>query len=211
MEALYILSDPDSIKAGKYKVGITKRNKNNLLRDYRRSRPEVNLFFFEKCENSKIVESMILEQFSSHRVLHESGRPSEWIHVSLPELLQCAEEKMGNQRILESSIIDTKIKLPTGPLEPQVTIDDFLNACCVMKWENSESCTILYNHYLKMPGVNKLNFLNFCKQLTKKLLEYHKCPKTRLKYKQNKMTYYRGIQLKINIIMNNGWSSCIIL
>ena len=199
MEAIYILSDPDSVVVNKYKVGITSRNKLKLLRDYRRSRPEVILYLFEMCENSKQIESEVLSHFEKFRILHQSGKMSEWIQIELNNLMEFVEEKI---KINKS--INFKIKE-----EPDVyRVSEFIKNQCYLTVGVSESCRVLYNDYLQFPNGQKLRFLNFCKILTKELSEYYKCPKNDLKYKSNKVIYYKGIQLRTNA--KQGWQ-CIIL
>src|SRR5665647_122311 len=104
--SIYVLSDPDSSKVNKYKIGITTRNRVKLLRDYRRSRPEVELYLFEKCDNSRLIEESILKQFEKNRISHESGNPSEWLIVDLQVLLKAVRFELENN----TTVIDKSIK-----------------------------------------------------------------------------------------------------
>ena len=208
MEAIYVLSDPDSTIVSKYKVGITTRNKNKLIQDYRRSRPEVVLYLFEKCENSRKIESIVLSKFEEHRILHQSGKPSEWVKVELNVLLKFIRAQLkgpfsakGGERTNEERI-NTQLVLRDKQTPEVYSIPDFIRDGCALTRGTSESCRVLYDEYLKIPQGEKLKFLNFCKQLTKYLAEYYKIPKKDLKYKSNKIIYYRGIQLARNQV---GW------
>lgn len=196
MEAIYILSDPDSVAVNKYKIGITTRNKSKLLRDYRRSRPEVILYLFEMCENSKQIESEVLSHFEKLRISHQSGKMSEWIQIDLQTLKNYIEEKIKNIKTIEFKFKE----------EPEVyTVSNFIINQCTLVTGVSESCRELYNEYLKYPNLQKLKFLNFCKILTKILADRSGLPKKDIKYKSNKVIYYKGIQIR----RDQSW--CIIL
>lgn len=203
MEHIYVLSDPDSELAQKYKIGITKRNKQYLLRDYRRSRPEVRLHYFRVVENSKHIEDLILSKYESVRVKHESGKLSEWINVDLEDLLKSINSIIVKE---ESSITSDE------STDETLSIDSFITEGCTLFPENinlkgminevlpSESCKDLYNEYLytnkdNHVGMKKMRYLNFCKELSKYLANYYKIPKKDLKYRKNKLVYYRYIQI----------------
>lgn len=209
MEAIYVLSDPDAVKAGKYKVGITTRNQKYLLRDYRRSRPEVELHFFAICENSRTIEAQILEHFQEHRVPHETGKPSEWLHIDLKILLSYIHEKVpvitqdkGKEKIIQVS------QAPLG-----YPVSEFINNECALSWNYYESCQTLYNEYLlKVPkGAQKLKFLNFCNNMLKVVSTHHQVHTDQIKNKQQKHMYYRGIVLKKNESLMKSSPWCVIL
>jgi len=195
-ESIYVLSDPDASKLNKYKVGITTRNKSKLLRDYRRSRPEVELYLFEKCEKSKLIEESILKQFKDNRISHESGNPSEWLIVDLQILLKAVKSELSRSYTkLEIVKMDT------------YKIEDFIRDNCTLKFTTSESCQNLYQIYITVHlELNKLNYLNFCRSVTQFLVKHYGKESKDLKYKYNKLIYYRGISIN-----GAGYSYCNIL
>lgn len=187
MKYIYVLSDPDSINFGKYKLGITSRSEEYLLRDYRRSRPEVKLFLFESTPNNSIIESMILKKFEKYRIPHESGTLSEWIKIDVNILIK--EVKLHIQSHNE--------------YKEYYTIKDFIKKDCVLGSYLSISCKDLYNYYLNNP-VNKRKYgkYTFSKQIIRELNQYYKG--TQIKYKSKGITYYKGINIKTD------WS-CVII
>lgn len=197
-EAIYVLSDPDTAKFGKYKIGITTRNRKYLLRDYRRSRPQVQLHLFQECVNSKEIESKVLSKFKDKRILHESGNPSEWLQIDLRELMIYINKLLG----VQNNKIVSNIKI-TNKNNIEYPISEYLSSECVLSWYSYESCQTLYDGYLsKVPkDAQKLGFLNFCKRILDNLTDYHKVSKDRIKYKKDGVMYYRGIVLKSNYSM----------
>lgn len=187
MQAIYVLSDPDSVKQGKYKIGITKRKKELLLNDYRRSRPEVILYLFENCENSKELETFILKKFEKYRIKHQSGKLSEWVKVDVYKITKEIHLKLTEQSIKQ---------IITNEVIVTISISDYIKNKCNLSWGYSESCKSLYDEYIQEGGT--MNKMNFCKVLLYELSAYYKCNKDAIRYKVNKLTYYKGIQLKTN-------------
>ena len=193
MEAIYVLSDPDSIRQNKYKVGITKRQKEYLLRDYRRSRPEVVLYLFENCENSKKIESFILQKFEKQRIPHESGTLSEWMILDVKILISEIKKILKSENRDRSQVETVE----------EFTVNNFISTNCNYSWYSSESCADLYNEYCNSGG--QLNKMNFCRSLLAEITDYYKCDKSKVRIKKGKLTHYKGIQLKKNV------SGCIII
>lgn len=197
MESIYVLSDPDSVVSSKYKVGITTRNSKYLLRDYRRSRPEVKLYLFETCCNSREIETKILEEFNQYRVPHASGKLSEWIQIDLKVLINYIEPLLyKDKNVVSANVVSIKESVKIV----NTSLVDFIKNDCTLSWYSGESCKSLYDTYLStMPeNTQKLKFLNFCKQLLTNISLYHKVDKNQIKYVENGTTYYRGIYLKKN-------------
>jgi hypothetical protein len=194
MEAIYVLSDPDTAKLNKYKIGITTRNKEKLLRDYRRSRPEVELYLFEQCSNSKLIEEAILTEFYLNRINHESGKPSEWLIVDLNLLLKSVKFHVNrNKPGLQSN------QLITTNDTVLYKVDEFVHEKCQLYITCSESCQNLYQNYAGSNNKNKLTYLSFCRALTQFLSTHYNKDKKDLKYKYNKLIYYRGISLNTGV------------
>jgi hypothetical protein len=197
-EFIYILSDPDSVLRNKFKVGITKRNKDLLLRDYRRSRPEVELYLFEACTNAKEIESNILNKFEKFRIKHESGKLSEWINYDLEKIIKYAREVLeGYQPIV---------------IQNDYTIQQFLlNRCKYCNYyllpeDYHESCKDLYDDYVSQGG--SLSKSAFCRQLMQELVNYYRRDSNKLKLKVKGLVHYRGVRLLSNVPVNGG---CVII
>jgi hypothetical protein len=203
MEAIYVLSDPDSVKQGKYKIGITTRKKELLLRDYTRSRPEVELYLFENCKNSRELEKIILDKFKNYRIKHKtSERFSEWVKLDLNIIIKEIIYQLKDNKFFNNSLICENDDILKDKKD-QVVFDKipnleliFMNNSCNLYWNYSESCKDLYDEYFKQGG--KFTKINFCKYILNQLTIYYKCEKDSIRYKINKLTYYKGIQLKKN-------------
>lgn len=184
MEAIYVLSDPDSIVRNKYKIGITRRTKELLLRDYRRSRPEVQLYLFEECFNSKEIETLVLNKLEKYRIKHESGNLSEWVQIELPTIIS----------IIRTLLKDNKVNHKLVEAEPEYSIANFIRDRCNLTRGTSTSCQGLYIEYTSHGGT--LTKMNFCKSVLKEIVTYYKTSKENIKFKKDKLTYYKDIQLK---------------
>ena len=205
MEYVYILSDPDSIKNSKYKIGITKRNQEYLLRDYRRSRPEVKLFLFEPCTNNKLIETEILEKFQDKRINHESGKPSEWLKIDVKLLIKEVKKLLINNN--QNNQNNNNQNNNNNNNNNVYSIGNFIRDCCTLNKDNSESCQDLYNKYIQTNALNIHMSKNiFYKSIVEYIAEYYRITKKDVKIKKNGITYYKGI--KINNVYNY---SCIIL
>jgi len=188
MNNIYVLSDPDSSRSDKYKIGITSRTKSKLKNDYRRSRPEVKIYLFESCKNNKLIESNILNKFNDKRIKHESNQLSEWLNIDLNTLLTEVRKELQLQ---SSQIIPVKKEVSS-----HYKVEDFIQEYCVLNVNHSTSCRVLYDKYILVNNQNKLNYLNFCRSLSNKLMEHHGFNKQQNKYKLNGLIFYRGISIK---------------
>jgi len=204
-EYIYVLSDPDSIKNKKYKIGITKRKKQHLLRDYRRGRPEVKLFLFQECNNSKVIETLILEKFDNLRINHESGAKSEWLRIDLNVLLDEIRKLTEVKEVTEMK----EVKINNLSTD-EYTVKKFIAECCTLSLYDSESCQDLYNAYIRA-GINlkHCNKILFYVCIIDEITKYHGISKDLIRYKKNKLTYYKGI--KIGITSYSSYSYCTIL
>ena len=212
MEAIYVLSDPDSVKQGKYKIGITTRKKELLLRDYTRSRPEVELYLFENCNNSRELEKIILDKFKENRIKHKtSERFSEWVKLDLNIIIKEIIYQLKDKRFINNTLTYEKDYIMNDKKEKVIFTKikhndlNFINSSCNLYWNYSESCKDLYDEYIIQGG--KINKINFCKYILNEISIYYKCDKNSIRYKINKLTYYKGIQLK----KNQKNYSCIII
>jgi len=197
MEAIYVLSDPDHGFNSKYKVGITTRKKTKLLRDYRRSMPEVIMYLFEQCNNNREFEKEILTHFENCRIKHESGNLSEWVQIDLQVLLKYIRQKLPSY---QNFVEDDESKLPL------YEIKSFIKDKCYLIVGASDACKNLYDEYLQSaPEKSKMKYMVFCRMLTKELELYYKIPKKDLKYKHGSLIYYKGIMLIKN------YKYCVIL
>lgn len=85
---IYVLLDEQS-EDGPYKIGITSRNLEDLLRDYKRSRPRIiSKLFLTNVKDYQNVERKILNHYKDNRIPTQAGRLSEWVQgVSLESLI----------------------------------------------------------------------------------------------------------------------------
>lgn len=204
-ESIYVLSDPDAIKQGKYKIGITKRTQYYLLRDYRRSRPEVKLFYFENClpGTSKLIETEVLTHFNDKRILHESETPSEWIIANVDDIIQKINSVMNLvskvNLLCDVELNDLKSKNVNSSKEKDNdgvnTVIDFINKYCDYQIDGFESCKDLYSRYESI-NPEHLSKVKFCSILLQQLSEHYKKEKDELKFKKNNLIHYKGIQFK---------------
>ena len=203
MTAVYVLSDPDSVKAGKYKLGITSRTKEYLLRDYRRSRPEVILFFFENCVNARLIEDTLLNRFKEYRIPHESGKLSEWIIINVKSLINSINDEIKKLEKTEGKEITLNKEggLKTEKYKPS----DFIKEYCVFSRYSSCSCNDLYLKYQNIKtDKDKYNKGNFCKQVLYEIKQNYNWEIKDIKFKNANYIYYNGIKLRSD-------GSCIIL
>jgi len=206
MEAIYVLSDPDSVKQGKYKIGITTREKELLLRDYTRSRPEVELYLFENLPaeqgSARKLETIVLSKFQKYRIKHKtSERFSEWVQLDVniitTEILYQLELIKRKHFINNSLNIEDFIMVPDKELQYKLKEVNFVDTYCNLYWNYSESCKDLYDEYNNQGG--KMIKISFCKYILNEISKYYKCDKDSIRYKIGQLTYYKGIQLKKNV------------
>ena len=199
MESIYVLSDPNSAKVNEYKVGITTRNKNKLLQDYRRSRPEVVLYLFERSVDNRKLENIVLDHFEKCRIKHESNRLSEWLKVEIDQLLNFIRTELSKEH---------KFTL-TRKEDPIVyQINDFMKDKCYLGLGYADSSKNLHNEYITANKLPKLAYLTFCKKLTTELSGRYHLPKKDLKYKSSGVMWYKGIILIKNYTYGQ---SCVLI
>lgn len=198
---IYIVSDPDSAIRDKYKVGITTREKSKLINDYRRSRPEIQCFFFKKISNPKLVETKVLEYFDDKRILHESGKKSEWIRCDIETIVKIIDrhinlrtpEHTGNQKI-------NNIK--------QMVILFFINNYNITgNSKDRIAATEIYSKYDKLSSTIKINYQVFCKYILGYISQMTNRSKKNCKIKIKGKIYYTQISEKL--VVSKGW--CAIL
>ena len=109
---IYIVSDKDSEDNLKYKLGITSRIQEQLLKDYRRSRPNIKChIFITDVNNYKIIERRLLNKLKENRIENFKGNPSEWIEgLQLDFLIQLVTEEIKeyNEIICQFEIINVE-------------------------------------------------------------------------------------------------------
>lgn len=84
---LYILTDPDKIRTGTYKVGFTSCDRKGIISQYTRQLPEVALIFHEQFYNAKQLENRIKVEFNKHRIDNVNGNQSEWYRCPSYEII----------------------------------------------------------------------------------------------------------------------------
>lgn len=161
---IYILSDgsPDL-----FKVGITSRDVDSLLRDYKRSRPGVKSeLFLQSIKRYKQVERQILDRYVTQRVPTQAGRLSEWVKgVSLKELKTYVEDAAYG-RVLE---IEDFYMIPD--IVP-IHIKAYIKTWYTVNSSITTGCNIddIYDHYKLKMEILTLDITRkqqFCKHLLK--------------------------------------------
>jgi hypothetical protein len=202
---IYIVSDSDSESYSKYKIGITKRDEKSLLRDYKRSRPEIKChLFLTDVKMYKLVEKHILEYFNEFRIPTEVGGLSEWICVDLDRLIEVVHEEIEDidEDICDFVMVDG---LPE-PGEIEESVIKFAKSACKIskKYIVPIGTDTLYESYrtLSTPlGAITSNKLVFCKYLINYISTELKIPKHDIKCvrKANTgkaTTHYRYISIR---------------
>jgi hypothetical protein len=88
MGYIYIISDPTYEKINRYKVGMTFASHGNLLGQYIRFIPEVNILYYQEVSNPREVEYKILEQLNEYRIRNKRGSLSEWVIYDYSKLVR---------------------------------------------------------------------------------------------------------------------------
>lgn len=102
--ACYVITNYILKQHNLYKFGITTQNSLKLRSTYQRYiiKPEVMLFY----ETKDFVrdEKFILNHFSQNRLLHCSGRKSEWLEIDYSKLKTFLDEYFRHKRELMDNL-----------------------------------------------------------------------------------------------------------
>lgn len=189
---IYVITDPISANLSIYKVGITTRSKGELLRDYKRSRPEIHAeLFLENVYNYKVIERRVLNNFHEKRVATQSGRKSEWIKCNLQEILDYISHLTSGDLIIEEFYYVPGILSDEGLLSyiRKFYIID-LSIFTVINIDD------IYTHYLSN-NISKdiYSKQQFCKNIIKYISTYLNISKDEVKMK-SQIVSYKYIKLK---------------
>jgi hypothetical protein len=117
MGYIYIISDPAYEKLNRYKVGMTFASHGNLLGQYIRFIPEVNILYYQEVSNPRDVEYKILDQLNEYRVRNKRGSLSEWVIYDYSKLV-----RLVNKVIKEEEAKAVKIPREETGENPQQEI-----------------------------------------------------------------------------------------
>jgi hypothetical protein len=104
---IYILSDPIYSSHSRYKFGITSRRPHQLIRDYLRYLPQVEIVLFEPCRDAIKVEAGVKRKLGSSIVTNRNGNPSEWVAYPLPLLIEVVKREMARRDSLDLRLLSS--------------------------------------------------------------------------------------------------------
>jgi hypothetical protein len=104
---IYVLSDPIYTSHNRYKIGITSRRPRQLIRDYLRYLPQVEIILFEPCRDAIKVEAGVKKKLSSFIVTNRNGNPSEWVAYPLPLLIGVIKREIARRDRLDLRLLSS--------------------------------------------------------------------------------------------------------
>ena len=195
---IYVISDPESEKLCRYKVGISSRSEKELLRDYRRSRPQIKVnLFLNNIDNYKNIEKKVLAKFDDNRVIGSGGSKSEWIeNIDVNVIIKVINKYVGVPSVLSSSLeIDNFHEINKSDIKNDLILEYFKIKCNISrKIESLVSCKDLYEDYKKFVDNDDYTFSVqvFGKHLLKCVTEKLGLLKADVKIKKESI-YYKYI------------------
>lgn len=84
-EAIYIITSPDLRIRNEFKIGRHTGQEKKLLRRYRTYIPDVEIMFFKKVTEARVLERQLLQVLDKFRK-KVNNKKSEWLHLDKDEL-----------------------------------------------------------------------------------------------------------------------------
>lgn len=92
MSFLYIVSFRQMVAENKYKFGMYAGTREQLISRYITPMPDPIIYYYREVLNNYEIEQSVLSKLDKHRVINNRGNKSEWIQMSLHEIIDTIED-----------------------------------------------------------------------------------------------------------------------
>lgn len=95
---IYVITDPIYFSHNRHKIGVTSHTREQLVRDYLRYIPEVDIRLFLPCPEAVKVETRLKHLLKDFTITNRNGNPSEWVSYELGSLLRLVKREVKREK-----------------------------------------------------------------------------------------------------------------